>query len=387
MYLKKPINCRHITVKLPQKNQDIIIGDNLFGWLMKEITARNYSKTIILVDQNVFHIHAVKLRKFIKKIGPVAIVHVESKESSKSLWFLNYILEGCCKKALNRKSCLIAIGGGIVGDISGFIASVYMRGIDYIFVPTTLMAQGDTIISKVAISYKLLKNIIGSFFSPVLTVCDVSFLNSLPKKEISIGLSEIIKHACTNGGNLLKLLDQTLQNGLKDWKKYPWQDIIYQSLLIKSKIVEKDPYDQKGIHKSLSYGHTFANALEGLSSFKYRHGEAVALGMQLSGLVSNRLDLMTQKDLLKQNMLIKRVALTQHIISSVEKEEIIAFLRRDKISDNNEITLVLLRRLGNPIVLKNIDENIVGKIINDFYLKNGGSLTPINLFQQKGNIA
>jgi len=199
-----------------------------------------------------------------------------------------------------RGSGIVAIGGGIVGDTAGFFASVYMRGVDFIFIPTTLMAQADTIINKVAISYKLLKNIIGSFYSPVLTVCDVDFLQTLPKKEISLGLSEVVKHSIIDSSSFFQYLKINLRPKLFHWKKYPWKEIVYKSLLIKSKLVVKDPFDKKGYHKGLSYGHTFANIFEGLSKFKFRHGEAVALGMHVSALISFKLGILSAKEFEQQ---------------------------------------------------------------------------------------
>jgi len=276
MFLKNHKTSKHLEISLPNGKQEIIVGNNMSSWIIERLSSGNYSGFVIFCDHNVANLYKDFLEEIKNKLKPAEIILVEPTEANKSIEFLNLCLEKCVKANLNRNGCLIAIGGGIVGDVAGFLASVYMRGIDMIFVPTTLMAQGDTIINKVAISYKLLKNIIGSFYSPRLTVCDTNFLRSLPEKEISLGLSEIIKHALIASPKFTKNLSKMLLPSIFGWENYNWNYIIYESLRIKSKLVEKDPYDKLGAHKGLSYGHTFANGIEGLSDFHFRHREAVA---------------------------------------------------------------------------------------------------------------
>ena len=331
MFLKKPKNSFYIDVNLPGQRQEIVVGSNLQKWILEEISLRNYSRLIIFVDSNFTNLYADWFLELKNILAPNEIIMVEASERSKSFEFLNSALGECFNAGINRKSCIIAIGGGIVGDIAGFFASVYMRGIDFIFIPTTLMAQADTIINKVAISYKMLKNIVGSFYSPVLTICNTDFLQTLPKNEISLGLSEVIKHAFIGSTAFVKYLEDNLHMNLLGWKKYPWEKIIYKSLLIKSKIVGKDPFDKNGIHKGLSYGHTFANALEGLSDFKFRHGESVSLGMHTSALVSGKLGILSVKEFERQKGLLQRVGLPIQFSGVLKKEMIIDLMSKDKI--------------------------------------------------------
>lgn len=300
------------------------------------------------------------------KLKPADIILVKPTEVNKSIEFLNLCLERCVKANLNRNGCLIAIGGGVVGDVTGFLASVYMMGIDMVFIPTTLMAQGDTIINKVAISYKLLKNVIGSFYFPRITVCDMDFLQSLPEKEIRLGLSEIIKHALISSQTFTKSLSDILSSSISSWKTYDWNYIVYESLKIKSKLVEKDPYDKLGSHKGLSYGHTFANVFEGLSDFNFRHGDAVGLGMRISGEISQSLGFLKKEDLELQNSLINSVELPLKFPHSVNPDQIIDYLKRDKISTNEQINLVVLEKIGKHKVVKNVDEKLIRKTLESF---------------------
>lgn len=194
MFLKNHKTIKHLKISLPNKEQDIFVGTDFSSWMIEKIASSNYSSFVVFCDHNVANLYSDFLLEIKNKLKPLEIIIVKPTEANKSIEFLNECLEKCTTEKLDRKGCLIAIGGGIVGDVAGFLASIYMRGIDMVFIPTTLMAQGDTIINKVAIGYKLLKNVIGSFYSPRFTFCDTGFLKSLPEKEISLGLSEIIKH-------------------------------------------------------------------------------------------------------------------------------------------------------------------------------------------------
>lgn len=366
MFLKNNKTTRHLKIPLPGKRQDIFVGANFSSWIIEKIVSSNYSSIVVFCDYNIANLYGDFLSEVKTKLNPAEIILVKPTEANKSIEFLNICLEKCIAAKLDRNGCLIAIGGGIVGDVAGFLSSVYMRGIDMVFIPTTLMAQGDTIINKVAISYRLLKNIIGSFYSPRFTFCDTHFLRSLPEKEISLGLSEIIKHALVASPKLVKNLLSMLPLEPRGWGNYDWGNIIYESLKIKSEIVVKDPYDKSGVHKALSYGHTFANAFEGLSNFNFRHGEAVALGMRVSGEVSNTLGILNKADLELQDSLITSAKLPLKFPHSADIDQIIDLLKRDKISTNGKINLVILKKIGKYEIINGVDESVIRSTLRKF---------------------
>jgi 3-dehydroquinate synthase len=359
MFLKNHKGIKHLKVSLPDKRQDIFVGTNFSSWMIENIASSSYSSFVVFCDYNINDLYRDFLSEVKTKLKPVEVILVKPTEANKSIEFLNTCLDACIAAKLDRNGCLIAIGGGIVGDVAGFLASVYMRGIDMIFIPTTLMAQGDTIINKVAISYRLLKNIIGSFYSPRFTFCDTHFLRSLPEKEMSLGLIEIIKHALVASSKLVKNLSSILPLESHNWENYDWGNIVYESLKIKSGIVAKDPYDKFGIHKALSYGHTFANAFEGLSNFNFRHGEAVALGMRISGEISNKLGILSKTDLALQDSLIASAKLPLKFSHSTSIDQIIDLLKRDKISANGKINLVILKKIGEYKIINGVNEGVV----------------------------
>ena len=366
MFLKKPKDSKHISISLPNKRQDIFVGEDSFEWTLQELPKRNYSGFIIFCDKDFVNLYSDLFLRFKNELKPANVILVEASEKSKSLEFLNLCLERCTEANLNRKGCFVAMGGGIVGDVAGFLASVYMRGVDMFFIPTTLMAQGDAIINKVGISYKLLKNIIGSFYSPTTTVCDTIFLRSLPDKEISLGFSEIIKHALISSKTFTEYLLKMFSATAFDWKACDWDHIIYESLQIKGKLVAKDPYDQRGAHKGLSYGHTFANVLEGLSEFDLRHGEAVALGMRISGEVSHAMGILKKEHLEIQERLLNVAKLPSKFPDVVNLDQIVDYLKRDKISTDGKINLVILERIGKHKIIKDVNESLVKQTLTKF---------------------
>ncbi len=356
---------KSISVALPNKEQKIIIGNGITHQVIDSLLDKGYSSFVIFGDSNFIHLYGDLFAEFKEKLNPVDVIFIEPNESSKSLDFLNYVLERCTTADLNRKGCLVVLGGGIVGDITGFLASVYMRGVDMVFIPTTLMAQGDTIVNKVAISYKILKNIVGSFYSPNITICDTNFLQSLSEKEISLGFSEIIKHALIDSEQFADyLLDELSQHSFNS--KFDWEKIIYESIKIKSRIVEMDPYDENGIHKGLSYGHTFANALEGISNYNFRHGDAVAIGMRISGYISHKSGILSESDLEIQEKLLDMAKLPKFLPIRIDSNQIVSHLRRDKISSEGEISIVILKRIGEYKILHGVNEELVREALTKF---------------------
>jgi len=363
--LSLPPESEYIKVTLPGINQEIVIGKNLHDWTVETIQSRKYSSHFLILDATFSKLNSKFVNWFKNELGIKHVVSLPPEELSKDLENLNSILDQCLRANLDKNSCIIAIGGGITGDVAGFISSECVNGIDFIFIPTTLASQADTIINKATISYKLLKNVLTGFNSPSLTVCDTQFLQTLPAKDMSFGLSEVIKHALIGSPEFVKYLKSTIQPQLQNWENYPWNDIVFKSLSIKAKLVAKDPHDLNGIHKGVSYGHTLGHVLEGISQSKLRHGETVALGMRLSGQVSNLMGILSKADLETQNEIISNAGLPTQIPFPVNPAFALNMLSRDHISEAGEITLVLLKSLGKFFVYKNIDPKIITKVLKE----------------------
>lgn len=298
------------------------------------------------------------------------ILEVDGGEEIKSIEsFSRYSME-LYEKGLNRSSLLIVIGGGILGDLGGFIASVFMRGIDYVFVPTTLMSQADTTIQKVAISDGRIKNIFGSFYSPNVTFISTSFIQTLSKEMILEGLVEVIKHAFLDDSEHVKIIEKEINKGLKNFELYNWEEIIYQSLKTKAGYITQDPRDLTGPHKSVSWGHTFANAFEGLSRFHINHGLAVGYGMLLSSRINKELGNMGQDVYDKVYKMVNKIINEYNYdgLKEIQFENVLELLTKDKISTTGEVNLVVLDDIGKFHIEKNVNHELIKKAWSEIIL-------------------
>jgi 3-dehydroquinate synthase/shikimate kinase/3-dehydroquinate synthase len=257
-------------------------------------------------------------------------------------------------KNFSREDCVISIGGGITGDISGFAASLFKRGLKFINIPTTLLSQVDSSIGgKTGVNSKYGKNLIGSFYQPNLVISDVQFLKTLPKRELICGYGEILKHSLIANKSFYNFLDKNNDKILKLSSPFV-EKAIYESCKIKKDVVEKDEKEQ-GLRKILNFGHTFAHAYEASLGYskKLNHGEAVILGMQ------SALSFSLKNNLIKKNdyyLVLKHISET-NLPSKLKKffktrdlNKILSFMAKDKKNNSNKINLVLLKKIGHPII-------------------------------------
>ncbi|OGH90052.1 MAG: hypothetical protein A2537_02660 [Candidatus Magasanikbacteria bacterium RIFOXYD2_FULL_36_9] len=319
-----------------QRKQKIIIGANLINQIEINIKAKKYDKVIIFSDSIIKKLHNDYLNEVVEVTGAIGIINIKAAPHIKDFAFLKRIIDKLISYRLNRGSAIIAIGGGTLIDLVGFVASLYMRGIDFIAIPTTLMAQGDTVIGKVGVNYEKFKHLLGSFYSPTLTFSDSYFLKSLNEQEKFNGLVEVWKHAIlTRDEHLLNYFSEENFYKLKK-NTGVLQNIIASSIVIKKKFVERDIFDINGKHAALSLGHTFANYLE--QGGNIRHGEAILVGTIFCTFLSNRAKKLTDKKAsLIFNMSRKFLKILKYnnklIFKKVKSEEVvIESLKFDKIN-------------------------------------------------------
>ena len=345
-----------IKLKVSTKNQkySIIIGKNILIKLKKLLkeSAINFNQCLIVADKKV-------PKKLIKNIlhslpkGSVIIHYFSASEKNKNQKSVDKITSILLKKNFNRNDCLISIGGGITGDVSGFAASIYKRGLKFINIPTTLLAQVDSSIGgKTGINTKYGKNLLGSFYQPSLVISDVDFLKSLPKREIICGYGEILKHSLISDKKFFNFLDKNGQKVLH--LKNPFiQKAIQRSCLIKKKVVESDE-KEVSLRKILNFGHTFAHAYEATLGYskKLNHGEAVILGIKTAIKFSLSKNILNTRDFTLIENHLKKLSLPISInkffsLNSLNK--ILSFMKKDKKNNTNKINLVLLKKIGSPI--------------------------------------
>jgi len=352
-----------VKVNLKERSYSIIINFDNYARLGKEIRKLNIGEdAFIVTDKNVMKIVGEKIISSLKK--EKLSFHIETippTERSKSIKVWINLVEKLAKFDKKRKVFLVALGGGVVGDIAGFLASVYKRGIPYIQIPTTLLAQVDSAIGgKTAIDLSFGKNLLGTFYQPRLVYTDISVLETLPIREIRNGLAEVIKYGAIKDKYLFNYLEKNEFNP----RKYDWQYIVSKCSKIKAKIVEKDEYDKKEIRMILNFGHTIGHGIETASEYskKYSHGEAISLGM-LCAVELGILLKITPKEVLKRlEDLIIKIGLPQKI-KSLDIKDIMKAIGYDKKFHGRTTRMVFLKDIGSAFIAEGIPWNLITKVI------------------------
>jgi 3-dehydroquinate synthase len=310
-------------------NYPIVIGENS----LTSFSFIDYSQIAILVDENTKRDCFSKLPKLDNSI----IIEIKSGEENKNINTCNFIWEQLTKYNFDRNSLLINLGGGVIGDMGGFCASTYKRGIDFIQIPTSLLAMVDASIGgKLGINFNSLKNQIGIFSYPKTVLINPLFLETLPDNQLKSGFAEVVKHALISDRNLWNRLRNT------SFEEQNWEEIIETSIQIKNKIVLSDPLE-KGERKQLNFGHTFGHAIESYYFEKgtsILHGEAVFMGILLEIEISSLSDL-------------EKSEIKKYILSSFSlphcpnKSDLIKYLKNDKKNSVGKISFSLLNEIGN----------------------------------------
>ncbi len=349
----------HLRVNVPNSSYKIYFGDNFIAnFPLKKIS--NAKEIFLIFDSKLPESSLKKVHSFIKKSKPSKFESFKfvANEKNKSLETSERILEKFIDLRFSRESLIVSLGGGITTDISGFIASVFLRGIDVIHIPTTLLAQVDASIGgKTGVNSKKYKNMIGTFKQPNSVLIDTDFLKSLNKRHIAAGYSEIIKHALIDDVKLLSKLEKF--GGRID--SVELAELIKISSKIKAKIVEQDE-EEKSVRAHLNFGHTFAHAIESVQSFKgLNHGEAVGVGMLCAAKLSFLLNKLTIKEFDRVMGIIKKYKLPTKLPSNCEPQQILKAMELDKKNKNNSLRFIILNGLGKVEIIENVPEE---KILN-----------------------
>jgi len=317
-------------------------------------------KVVIVTNPTVAGLHLKTLLTHIKATQ-LHVVTIPDGEKYKTLETVENILNECFEHKLDRKSLLIAFGGGVIGDMTGFTASLYQRGIDFVQIPTTLLSQVDASVGgKTGVNNKYGKNLIGAFYQPKAVYIDPEFLKTLPAREFAAGVAEIVKMAVMFDKSYFEFLqDADLSN------EEVLKEAIRKSVELKAWVVNQDE-KEAGIRAVLNYGHTFGHVVENETNYTtYLHGEAVAIGMVMANALAVELDLFTQEEARKVKDLLERSSLpTEYVIKDVDDFYEHFFL--DKKSANNSIKFILPNGMGKHKMLNDIDENIVKKVLSQF---------------------
>lgn len=301
---------------------------------------KSYSNCVLVSDATINKLHPCHLPALLLPVGEKA----KTGESVDWLW------QQLLQMGFDRRSLLIACGGGAVCDTAGFAASCYMRGIDTVYIPTTLLGMVDAAIGgKTAINLGSHKNLIGTFHQPKKILLCPEFLKTLPEREIASGMAEVIKTAVVASPDLFEQLEQDA----------PLGSLIEHCAQLKLGIVAQDVHDQ-GIRSHLNWGHTVGHALEGLTGYaKWSHGEAVAIGMSCEAFISWKLGYADQNFYMRQNRLIQKYKLPTILPHDIDLDALITLMKRDKKAVQGKIALILARQIGTVLNVPDLDKDIL----------------------------
>ncbi|HLO60069.1 MAG TPA: 3-dehydroquinate synthase [Bacteroidales bacterium] len=334
-----------ISINTPSGQSQILIGESLKN-------VRDYlppGKTIIITDDNIRNLYG-------KEFPDCPVISIGLGEKNKTLGTLEYIFTELIKYEADRSSFILIIGGGIVCDVGGFAASVFMRGLNYGFVSTTLLSQVDASVGgKNGVNFLGYKNMVGVFSQPLFVFVDVTMLQTLNQREFVSGFAEIIKAAAIRNESLFTYLEENVDKALA---KDPGtlERIIFESVQIKASVVEADE-KEKGERKILNFGHTFAHSIEHLTGML--HGEAVSIGMKLAADLSVSLGLLRQDECDRLNRLIRKFGLP--LESEINNLALVEAMKKDKKRQGDHLNMVFLDRIGNAVI-KPVSINQLEKI-------------------------
>ncbi|MDD3925043.1 MAG: 3-dehydroquinate synthase [bacterium] len=352
-----------VTVDLQERSYDIIIADRFDDW-NKRISATGFKgKLAIITDHNVAPLYLKRIADDLKRSFSVYSIVLNSGEATKTLAEAERVYDILLKHGFDRSSGVLALGGGVIGDLAGFVASTYMRGIAFFQAPTTLLAQVDSSVGgKVAVNHPLAKNLIGAFYQPRLVIAETGFLRTLPMREIRAGLAEVIKYGIIYDTRFFDFLECSSSQILA-LKPDKIAEIIHKSCSIKASVVSEDEYEA-GRRAILNYGHTIGHTLEYIGGYgSIVHGEAVAVGMVAAARLSVLEGFLSYEDELRQNGLIDRLGLPLKYAFG-GYDDVLAALSRDKKCVDSVPSFVLAEKIGKVSIVKRVNDGNLREAID-----------------------
>ena len=340
---------RTVKVPLGDRSYSIKIGNELLPNLGKECRRLKLgTRCALITDRKVGPIYSKTAMSSLRKSGfePIEI-RVPAGETAKSLKTIQSSYDKLAKHRIERSSFIVALGGGVVGDMAGFLAASYLRGIGFVQVPTTLLSQVDSSVGgKVGVNLKAGKNLVGAFYQPRLVLCDLNTIKTLPKRELRAGLAEVIKYGIIEDSKLFQRIERKMSKLLNlDTTEMAY--IVARSCQIKAKIVEQDE-TENGLRAILNYGHTIGHALEAISSYgKFLHGEAISIGQVAASKISRDLLGLSQSEVDRIEALFTAAGLPTKIhLSKNEMKKLLAAMKLDKKVTDGNVNFVLANTIG-----------------------------------------
>jgi len=357
-----------INVNLKTNKYDIVISQSENDFLTGLKKRLETNTLFVVADKNIEKLHLKYFTNLLKQKGyNVKVSVIPAGETGKNIKSLSLLYDKALEAGIDRKSCIIALGGGVVGDVTGFFAATYMRGVKYVQVPTTLLAMTDSSVGgKTAINTNGGKNIAGAFYQPDFVWINSSFLSTLPQRHIKNGLAEVIKYAFIFDRKFYDYLLNAVNNEIISQEDFDY--IIYQSCSYKAEIVKVDEKETTGARAVLNFGHTLAHALETVTKYKkFLHGEAVAVGMIFAAKLSLRSKICSAKTYEEVEKLLKKAGFNLNVKN--DPHQLLSLMKKDKKSVGGDIKFVLIKNMGKT-VCDYIKDNIVLDVLKNFMRQN-----------------
>lgn len=344
-----------IRIELEERDKrfyDIIIGKDLGGEIEKLVEGLEGQKrgVVFLVDNNVTR----------NMIGNKCML-MHGGEENKSLEAVQECYQFLVDNKVDRKGVLFVMGGGVVGDVGGFVAATYMRGVDYYQVPTTLLSMVDSAIGgKTGVNLGCGKNLVGAFYQPKGVFIDINFLKTLPAREFAAGMAEVIKYALIADG----VFFEEIERGEPINKDFVGMvEIIEKCCKIKQAIVQADERDEKGVRSCLNFGHTFGHAIENVAGYgEYLHGEAVSIGMMMGARLSELLGYLTRKEVQRIKLVLEKYGLPVKLKGPLKIAELNRVMRNDKKQEGGILRFIVLKRVGEASEMEKVNEKWIERL-------------------------
>ncbi len=358
-----------LRVELGEDSYPIIVGGALLGRVGELLTSHTKSKKVLILSDSLVKARYMPVvRQSLENAGfDVGTIEAPAGEKSKSLAQFSRIQDSLIAHQLDRSSMLIALGGGVIGDLGGFAAAVYMRGIPYVQIPTTLQAQVDASVGgKTAINHPKGKNLIGAFHQPKLVLIDVDTLKTLPQRDMRSGLIEVIKMGVIRDASLFERVEENLA-AILNLEDAVLIEMISSACVNKAEVVAKDE-KESGLRMVLNYGHTFGHALEAVTHYnRYRHGEAVSIGMNCAAQLAVNLQMFSETDFQRQRVLLNRAKLPLTFPSDLTPEAVCDAMYLDKKTIGGRLRLILPTRIGEVVIRDDVDDQHVLEAISQCF--------------------
>jgi len=355
-----------VKIRLSNNRYRIHIGSGILAEAGQQLRREGFSgKLVIITNPDVKKLYGKTLEQNLIREGfKIDTLLVSEGEEQKSLETAARLYRDLTNCYAERTTPIVALGGGVIGDLAGFVAATYLRGVPLIQIPTTLLAQVDSSIGgKVAVDHGQLKNKIGTFYQPRLVISDISVLKTLDTKVLSDGLAEVIKYGAIRDRELLSYIEKNLDK-IKSFDSEVLEEIVFCSAKIKAEIVEKDEREL-GLRAILNYGHTVGHGIESVSGFKVGHGMAVALGMIAAAKISHKMGYLDKAELLRLRNLIQRAGLPA-TMPKLDIEKLIEAIKHDKKVLRGKVRFILLKTLGNAFITDEVSLSSVKQILADW---------------------